>query len=107
MTIPVDVFRIQCLEFVKRCRELGDDWSLKENKENGDLRDVSAHDELDTSTLMLTKNELRKTPKGDKICSYEYTVIYSESYQVPVMYFCASDQSKYCIGKSSYTKTAI
>ena len=44
--------------------------------------------------LMLTKTEVR-TLESTELRLHEYTTIYSESYETPVMYFNISKQSKW------------
>lgn len=53
------------------------------------VRDSSTKDQL-----MLIKYETKLIGSScKKLISGEYTVVYSESYEVPVMYFTMSDQS--------------
>jgi hypothetical protein len=98
MALSESDFNRQCVQFLLRSREYADgDWSLSVRQANGqilELRTDNLAEELpDGASLMLMKNEKRRL-SNDKIHSYEYSVVYSPSYEVPVMYFCVSDQSK-------------
>lgn len=42
--------------------------------------------------VMLNKRDLKIV--GQSFVAVEYSVIYSESYEVPVMYFCLSDKGR-------------
>lgn len=73
MSISSDQFKVQCQKFVEFCT----DWSLNEH--------------VDKNTpYILSKNEFRKI--GNNVYGFEYNVIYSESYEVPVMYFSVHKQ---------------
>lgn len=99
MTISQEIFNQQCLEFVRRCQEYSDTWFLSKREPGGQLEELSAKELSQSLTvrdeIVLMKNEQRKLPSGLRFGTYEYTVVYSESYEVPVMYFCVSDQSEY------------
>lgn len=97
MSITRQEFNSQAIAFIKRCREVADDWSLIDVSD-GKLFQLAA-DELQPDRgpqgqLMLTKNRLSRY-KLDQIRNYEYSVVYSESYEVPVMYFSVNDRGRY------------
>lgn len=93
MSITRDRFNLQCFEFIKICSEFGDTWRLQA-KQNGSISDIHASPKDDDSVrLMLTKVELRKVDGlSEKVHSHEYNVVYSDSFEVPVMYFSISEQ---------------
>jgi ubiquitin-like-conjugating enzyme ATG10 len=99
MTLSEDTFNQQCIRFVRKSQEYADEgWYLSGILHQGqppkvlDLDDLSI-DQSNQWKLLLMKEERRKCANDDLICSYEYSVLYSESYEVPVMYFSASDQN--------------
>ena len=103
MTISHELFHQQCIEFVRRCQEYSDTWSLSKRIPGASQLQKLSTDELSQTDnnptfhgdIVLIKNEQRKLPKSFRVGTYEYTVVYSESYEVPVMYFSVSDQSEY------------
>jgi hypothetical protein len=99
MTLTEDDFKKQCIQFVSRSKQYADEgWYLSAKLDNGRLIKLCL-DNLDSSIinsegkLMLMKDEKRRSDKSETILNYEYNVIYSDSYEVPVMYFCVSDQN--------------
>ena len=97
MSIERREFNKQCVDFVTKCRNLGDPWLLFSG-ECGRMRVVemesSSEDELIDSTLMLSKCQTVASSSPEDVQVHEYSVVYSESYAVPVMYFCVSNQGK-------------
>lgn len=89
MSISKDEFEVQCSKFTARCKELGDTWRLL-GEYHGSIREIDALDRADIDRLILTKIELRV--RFGEVHSHEYNVVYSDSYQVPVMYFTISRQ---------------
>lgn len=73
MSIRIDEFNKQCYKFVSKFQE----WTIKTYSDK----------------FMLVKNDIRLVPDKSHVLTWEYHVIYSESYEVPVIYFCASNQS--------------
>lgn len=98
MTLSRADFNRQCIEFVRLCQEFADSWSLmKRAKDSQPMRvPLREMEQLVESVdeLVLTKTEQLKNSNNDEIYSYEYSVMFSESYEVPVMYFCVSDQGE-------------
>lgn len=98
MCISQRDFNRQCLRFVSNCRQLDSNWTLlkQESKQISEI--IPCNDgpnDLDKMKLMLAKNELRLIQPYNQVYTYEYNVIHSESYEVPVMYFSASRQGKF------------
>ena len=93
MAISQRDFNRQCVNFVKKCKP-DDGWRLMLRI---DCRcEQVLTDSIDPNgngELMLIKNEVKLLEQA-KVCTCEYTVVYSESYEVPVMYFNMNDQSK-------------
>lgn len=98
MSISQRDFNRQCVGFVSTCRKLDGHWTLlkQESKQISEITPCNVHaKDLDKMKLMLTKNELRLAQPNNQVYTYEYNVIYSDSYEVPVMYFSASRQGKF------------
>ncbi|XP_071995398.1 ubiquitin-like-conjugating enzyme ATG10 isoform X2 [Engystomops pustulosus] len=107
-------FRYFCLEFLKHSQDIGDDWEWKnvQGEEEGYLSktcyqtrvtksDGKKHEQEDEilSTITLEgDHEVEDDdncvlPQGSlqsEVINYEYHVLYSISYQAPVLYFRAS-----------------
>lgn len=73
MSISSQELKSQCQKFV----EYSADWSFCEFYDKN-------------TQYILSKNEFRKI--GNNVYGFEYTVIHSESYEVPVMYFSVHKQ---------------
>lgn len=100
MTLTKSEFNRQCLEFVLACRKCDEDWKLVKCGTGGELRDFDhsasgSGCDLDRMQLMLAKRELKIKPQCNSLQSLEYNVIYSESYEVPVLYLDSSNQGEY------------
>jgi len=79
--------------------KIAEEWQLL-RFENRLCREISIEMESNSATLgedqiMLRKCETTHCQKSDQLCSREFTIIYSDSYEVPVMYFSMNDQSKF------------
>lgn len=91
MTLSIDEFRSQCHKFMNLNKATDGRWLLQTL--NGRiLQDVIEHDPTSLDNIMLYKREYRV--EEEKVISYEYSVTYSDSYEVPIMYFCINDQSE-------------
>lgn len=99
MTLSEEAFNRQCIEFFRRSEQYSDGWTLSTKDPNAPQLRTLQSDQLDLAQvgdakLILMKNEQKKCRITEAILNYEYHVLYSESYEVPVMYFCVSHQSK-------------
>lgn len=95
MCISRKDFNRQCLRFVTLCRELDDQWNLLKEESRQISEIVPYHvkeNELDDTRLMLVRSEYKLMQTNGQVYTYEYNVIHSDSYEVPVMYFSISKQ---------------
>lgn len=97
MSISHEDFNQQCLKFVSECRQIDYLWTLL-NEDSSQVDEIMPNNvdvtELANMRLMLVRNELKPVNPGNQVWMYEYNVIYSDSYEVPVMYFSTSRQGK-------------
>lgn len=98
MTISKRDFNEQCVEFVRQCQKYSDTWTISQKSGLGQLVEVPEEglDQIVGSDceLLLIKTEQRRTAERGQVLAYEFSVMFSDSYEVPVMYFCVSDQGK-------------
>lgn len=98
MTLTKRLFKQQCVNYISKWRQFDEDWKLI-SQSCGKIEELDCsalkNDIIDDENLelLLSKNEVKKdTRLSDKIHTFEYNVAYSESYEVPVMYFWVSYQ---------------
>lgn len=93
MSISEEDFNLQCIEFVKKCNRSDNNWCLFDCT-GGHLQEINIQDvisdEIKEKKLMLRSIAIYSV--DGSLQSKEYTVIYSPSYEVPVLYYCISDQ---------------
>ncbi|XP_074240293.1 ubiquitin-like-conjugating enzyme ATG10 isoform X3 [Saimiri boliviensis] len=105
-------FQRCCAEFIKHSQEIGDSWEWRPSKDCSDgymckihfqIKNEPAVSHPGTSThgqtclpmeeafeLPSDDCEVIEAPEASQVIKYEYHVLYSCSYQVPVLYFRAS-----------------
>ncbi|PNJ49761.1 ATG10 isoform 6 [Pongo abelii] len=105
-------FQRHCAEFIKHSQQIGDSWEWRPSKDCSDgymckihfqIKNGSVMSHLGASThgqtclpmeeafeLPLDDCEVIETAAASEVIKYEYHVLYSCSYQVPVLYFRAS-----------------
>lgn len=96
MTLARSEFNSQCIDLINRSNSVGDyDWTLLQcrggliSEYNENLIDDTASSQ---HVLFLSRKLIHKI--SSMIQNDEYNVIYSDSYEVPVLYFNSSDKGK-------------
>nr|XP_003408032.3 ubiquitin-like-conjugating enzyme ATG10 isoform X1 [Loxodonta africana]XP_010586554.2 ubiquitin-like-conjugating enzyme ATG10 isoform X1 [Loxodonta africana]XP_023401366.1 ubiquitin-like-conjugating enzyme ATG10 isoform X1 [Loxodonta africana] len=105
-------FQYYCVEFIKHSQQINDGWEWKTSKDCSDGYMCKTHFQIKNGTvgshpgtsaciqtclpteealeLPLDDFEVLETAAASEVIKYEYHVLYSCSYQVPVLYFRAS-----------------
>ncbi|KAM9693827.1 ubiquitin-like-conjugating enzyme ATG10 isoform 2-T4 [Trichechus inunguis] len=105
-------FQHYCAEFIKHSQQIGDGWEWKISKDCSDGYMCKTHFQIKSGTVVshpgtsayvqtclpteealelpLDDFEVPETAVASEVIKYEYHVLYSCSYQVPVLYFRAS-----------------
>uniref|UniRef100_A0A2I3MZB2 Ubiquitin-like-conjugating enzyme ATG10 n=1 Tax=Papio anubis TaxID=9555 RepID=A0A2I3MZB2_PAPAN len=105
-------FQHYCAEFIKHSQQIGDSWEWRPSKDCSDGYMCKIHFQIKSGSVMSHPGasthgqtcppmeeafelpsddcEVIETAAASKVIKYEYHVLYSCSYQVPVLYFRAS-----------------
>lgn len=95
MSISRRDFNQQCLDFARKCSQLNDGWFVaKFHREKFIELDNTSLECSDDDQLILMKTHIRFNSETRDIQTHEYSIVFSESYEVPVMYFSASNQGE-------------
>lgn len=100
MSLTRELFKQQCDKFIEYCRNFGESWELQKGRDGQICRTTT--ESMSSDPLMLTKKEFRLDEETTEVLTHEYNIIYSDSFEVPVMYFTISKQDGSPLG---YEKT--
>ncbi|XP_023232880.1 ubiquitin-like-conjugating enzyme ATG10 isoform X2 [Centruroides sculpturatus] len=92
-TLELEDYKKVVNEFLEKSADLGDGWSRKAIKEEDGysylVKTIRKMENLDKGNLNSDDNQTDFSEVNDSIVTYEYHIVYSLSYAVPVMYFTA------------------
>lgn len=95
MSISRRDFNQQCLDFARKCSQLDEGWFVAKVHQGKFIEtENTSAESSDDDQLILMKTHVRFNSDTKDIQTHEYSIVYSESYEVPVMYFSASSQGE-------------